>query len=540
MHTLHFTPNGTNRTPEIMEALRSAADGTTLSFENGVYDFYKDGTYEDYFSPSCNMSCDKWVVFPILRKRNLVIEGGGATFLFHDRVFPFIVQHTDNVTLKNFTVDFSFPRYIEAVTDTVTEHGIRLRIVDKDVDFSTNDAGNLCIHVGDETIATCEKRFFLEERGVHCFLVAGDYYYDTENWPADAFFCRAERDGDGVFLRFTGNTTYIPQFTPGKRLAISYDENRMNDVIFLDRSKNIRVENVTVHRGAGMGIIGNCCENLTADGFVIEPKPGRGDLFSTTADGMLLTNFTGLIHINNCRLHNTMDDAMSIHGFYTQIERITAPDKCLVRLTHPSQSGIKPYSPGDVVTFSDGETLRETVTATVKHACTTRDPDRITLCFGEPIFGRVKAGDWVENKTKMPEVLIENSEFDTFPALRIGNPKKTVFRNNIVKNGIFLVNDLLSYWAASGCTHHLTVTGNTFVHAHIGFAVRARDDAMPHTDITVEHNTFMDCACAMHVTHAEDIRFVENTLINSGDAVFDETCKNVTKVSKGECNALWH
>lgn len=50
MTTLHLTPNGKNRTPEIVEALRTANDDTTLCFENGVYDFYKDGTHEDYFS----------------------------------------------------------------------------------------------------------------------------------------------------------------------------------------------------------------------------------------------------------------------------------------------------------------------------------------------------------------------------------------------------------------------------------------------------------------------------------------------------------
>lgn len=417
-----------------------------------------------------------------------------------------------------------------AVTEAVTEDAVRIRILDRDLAYSVNKMRNLSFSVGDETFETCEKRFFLQEvGGGNCYLVAGTHFYENNDNPAPVFYCDAETDGDCLVFGKNEKTDFLPQFTMGKPLAVSYDENRMNDVIFLDRSKNVRVENVTIYRGAGMGIIGNCCENLTADGFVIEPKPGRGDLFSTTADGMLLTNFTGKIHINNCRLHNTMDDAMSIHGFYTQIERVTAPDKILVRLVHPSQSGIKPYTKGDVVTFSDGETLRETVTATVRHAYMARDPDRITLCFEEPIFDRVKSGDWVENKSKMPEVLIENSEFDTFPALRIGNPIKTVFRNNTVKNGTFLVNDLLSYWAASGCTHHLTVTGNTFVHAHIGFTSRARADAMPHTDITVEHNTFIDCACAMSASHAESIRFVENTLVNSGDAVFDETCKNVAK-----------
>ncbi len=529
MPNIFFTPNGENRTPEIVNAIRTAADGTTVFFAPGVYDFYREGSHEDYFSPSCNTSSDKWVIFLIIGKKNLTIDGNGATFLFHDRVFPFISQHTEGLTLRNFTIDFSFPLYLDAVTEEVTDDFIRIRILDTDVSCHTNNMKNLCVPVGDEIFETCERRFFLQELGgPNCYLVAGKYFYENKNLPTTVFYCDAYKDDGTIVFRKNGNTSAYPNFMVGRRLAVSYDENRMNDVMFLDRSKDILVENVKIHRGAGMGIVGNCCENLTADNFTIEVAPERDESFSTTADGMLLTNFTGLIHVKNCKIHNTMDDAMSIHGFYTRVERITAPDKLTTRLVHLQQSGIKPYSRGDTVTFSCGETLKETVTATVKDACMGRDTDIISLTFTEPIFENVKAGDWIENKTKMPEVIIENSDFCSFPALRIGNPKKTVFRNNKVKNGAFIINDLLSYWAASGCVHNLKIENNTFENSGIIFDYRRGSAIVKHSDITIKNNIFINCPTSMLASHAERISFTDNTLENSGNAFFDETCSDIT------------
>ncbi len=530
MNRIVFSPNGQNRTPEVVEALRTAPDGTTLCFEPGVYDFSAEDAYRGYFSPSCNMSSDKKVIFPILSKKNITVDGGGAVFLFHDRVFPFIAQHSEAVTLQNFTVDFSFPRYIQAVTEEITDQYIKLGLLDEDVDFFTNEVGNLCVRCGQETMDTGQQRFFLEERGVHCYLVAGKCYYDTEGWSADIFFCDAVKEGSAVKLFYNSTTDYVPAFTPGKRLAISYDESRMNDVIFLDRSKDITVQNVTVHRGAGMGIVGNCCHGLTLDHFVIEPRAERNDLFSTTADGILLTNFSGKIHMRGCRLQRTMDDAMSIHGVYTVIDRIVAPDKLIVKHLHRQWTGVNVCFPGDVITFSAADTMEETGTAVVKEAYFERDLRQLVISFTEPLGSGVHIGDWLENKTRMPEVLIEGCDFGHFPALRLGSPKRTVFRNNTLHDGKLIINDLLGYWCASGCVHDLCIADNRFERSTVE-VLQTRDsrtDAM-HTNITVADNRFTDCACALRAQCTEGIRFLGNQLIRTGRPVFDGTCRDVTE-----------
>ena len=58
-NSIYFSPNGENRTPDIVKTLLHAPDNTVVRFEKGVYDFYSDGAYKGYFFPGCNRSGEK-------------------------------------------------------------------------------------------------------------------------------------------------------------------------------------------------------------------------------------------------------------------------------------------------------------------------------------------------------------------------------------------------------------------------------------------------------------------------------------------------
>ena len=73
---LRRCPDRRNRTGEIVEALRTAPDGSVIRFEPGIYDFFADDAFSGYFCPSCNKSSDKKVIFPVLRKKNITLDGG--------------------------------------------------------------------------------------------------------------------------------------------------------------------------------------------------------------------------------------------------------------------------------------------------------------------------------------------------------------------------------------------------------------------------------------------------------------------------------
>ena len=520
-------PNGQNRTPEVVRLLLNAPDGTTLRFAPGVYDFYAEGALGGYFCPGCNRNGDKQVIFPLLHRRNVTIDGGGAKFLFHDRVFPFIAQDCERVTLKNFSVDFSFPRCLEATVTEMTQEGFFLEIDPAAYRYGVNEAGNLLIGAGSETFSSSERRYFLEQRDWHCFLSVGDIFYENVNSPADVIYCQAEQRTRGIFLRYLPGSVRV-QFTCGKRLMLSYDELRENDVIFLERCRNTIIEYVHILHGAGMGVVGQCCENLNLDHFSVDPQDDG--LYATTADAILLTNFSGKVCLENVRVDRSVDDALSIHGFYTCVEQITDRKKAVVRLMHLSQAGTNPYFPGDRLIVSDGKSMARNGVVTVKRAYRRDDLALIFLEFEEELSGLLKPGDFLENSERTPEVEIRHCTFLNFPAIRLASAKRTVFEHNVVKNchGL-LVNDLMQYWHASGCVDGLIIQDNLFENMETGvhaFVQRPDSSQVRHRGIVIRRNRFVNCQTGIKACSVDGLMVEGNVFEENEQTIVVENCLN--------------
>ncbi len=493
-NTIRFIPNGQNRTPEVVRALLHAAAGTTLFFEPGTYDFFADGAYRGYFFPGCNRNGDKQVIFPLLHCRGVTIEGDDAHFMFHDRVFPFIMQDCTDICLRGFSVDFSFPRCLEGTVKSVDPDGFMLEMDILGYGCEVNAYGNLLIPAGSEQFSSSERRYFLEQRDWHCFLSVGDIFYEHNNPPAAVVYCDAEMREDGVYFRYRSGSEKV-RFTVGKRLMISYDELRENDVIFLERCKNTAVEDVRIFHGAGMGIVGQCCENLHLNHYTVDP--GDDGLSATTADAILLTNFSGHICVENCLVDRSVDDAISIHGFYTRVDAVTDRCKATARMMHLSQAGTNPYFPGDVLVVSDGETMCKKGTVTVKRTFIRDDPALIYLETEESVNDLLRPGDILENPRRTPTVEIKNNVFKNFPAIRLSSAQKMVFENNRVENcHALLINDLIRYWSVSGCVNDLTIQNNLFANMGTGISVISERSAgadVRHQNIRILHNTFQNC-----------------------------------------------
>lgn len=531
MNKIIFHAERTNFTPRIVNALLHAADGSIFEFEKGTYDFYAGGAYEGYFFPSCNRSGDKKVCFPLLNLNDITIDGGGSEFIFHDRLFPFIIQKCANIRLKNFSIDFSFPRYCTAAVKSVSESAMELGIDRAIYDYSVNTRKNLCVNAGSCEFSTGETRYFLNQNGKCCYLSAGDIFYENEALPAPVFVCAAEETENGVILKNKGG--YMPEFTAGERLVISYDERRESDIFFFDRDKNSYVENVRIYRGAGMGIVGQCCENMTLNKLVIAPRERSGDVYSTTADGILLTNFSGRVTIENCVIDRTMDDAVSVHGYYTRVERITAYNKAVVRLMNKSQSGTNIYFPHDILHITDGKTMDETGLCTVVSSRIEDDTYLIFLEFKEDITSLLHIGDLLENPDRTPEAVIRGSVFSDFPSIRIGSAKRVLFENNTVRNssGVgVLINDIMRYWYASGRVHNVVIRNNTFENDRcaVGAVIqRLGDTSLKHENITVTGNEFINCGCNLDAESTDGLIFSNNKPDNAASNVSCRNCLNV-------------
>lgn len=196
-----------------------------------------------------------------------------------------------------FLLIFSFPRCLEAEVTEMNDEGFALKIKGDGCDV--NKFGNLLIKAGSETFSSSERRFFLEQRDWHCYIAAGDIYYENTGAPADVIYCDAVKRTDEIFFKYRENSVKV-KFTLNKRLTLSYDELRENDVFFMERCENTEIKDVHILHGAGIGVVGQSCENLRLENYVVDPMDEG--LYATTADAILLTNFKGKVIIDNCRV----------------------------------------------------------------------------------------------------------------------------------------------------------------------------------------------------------------------------------------------
>lgn len=473
--------------------LASAPAGARILLENAAYAFDGRGAYRGWFAPSNNQTGEKQVAFPLLGKKGLHLDGQGAVITFRDRLFPFILQDCQDVILENFTLDFSFPRYAVAVLTESDAQGLTLEIDPARYPFRVEADGALAFQAGSQWRSTREKKFFLASpagAAPSVYLVAGDTADPLTNLAAPVLRTDAALLAPGrVRLRYRAGSPRLA-CAPGAQLILSHDEDRENDVFFLERCKNVTLRHIRVLRGAGMGVVGQLCENVCIDGMRIAPDPARQEPLSITADAFHFLHCSGDLIIRRCEVRHSLDDAVNIHGIYTQAVSVSGHE-ALVRLGHQEQYGFNPYCPGDEV-----DVLREGRAAgRLRIAASRLTPDgaAIALSFAQTAEGTLCPGDYLDNPGRMPRVLLEGNVFEDCPRVLLSSPQPMrVAGNDLRLCGALTLIGGVDYWFESGMVRQALITGNRFSplgKPHPAMEIRVNGGgAQRHEHITITEN----------------------------------------------------
>ncbi|MBP1583945.1 MAG: hypothetical protein J6866_08315, partial [Victivallales bacterium] len=102
---------GDDWTLALREALHQCRlhPGCTLHLDGGVKHFRKKYAAEHEYFISNNDMGHKYIVFPVIGFDGLTIDGDGADLRFHGTVNPFVIDQSNDVTLRNFSVDYDHP-----------------------------------------------------------------------------------------------------------------------------------------------------------------------------------------------------------------------------------------------------------------------------------------------------------------------------------------------------------------------------------------------------------------------------------------------
>ena len=485
-------------TPEVFQTLESCPDGATLKFPKGEYHFYPDRAFEKYYYISNNRHSLKRVAFPIIEKKNITVDGNGSRFIFHGEIVPFVLEQSEHITLKNFSIDWHRPFYSQGVITAADDTGVEIEIDRETYPYHFTGNGELLFDGEGWSHGFNEGVFEMDPR------TGGPAYLSGDNL---GHFTRPEFNvtpSGKNRIRFNNHFPHTP--TIGNVLLLRHYP-RLCPGIHLKQSQNTVINQVELNHCGGMGLIAQFSENVTIENCAVRPTPGTNRLFSVTVDACHFVNCKGLIRIKDSFFSNQMDDPANVHGINTRIKEILDDFTVITERVHPEQYGVEIAFPGDTMEAAHNDDLLSYTRLTVK-TIKEVDPQFCKIVFKEPLPETLRPNDILDNLSWSADVHISGctSCNNRARGYLLTTPGKIILENNRIAAagaGVKISGDA-NYWFESGPVQDVVIRNNRFGDCCYGPPTwgRAVIDIDPeienpwknrecyHRNIRIENNTF--------------------------------------------------
>ena len=453
MKEIQIEQVGTDMVPVVFQALEECNDDAVIKFPKGDYHFWPTFAFEKYYYISNNRHGLKRVAFPIIGKKNITIDGGGARFIFHGEIIPFVVENSERITLKNFSIDWERPFYSEGVITEADESGVTLEIGRALYPYHFKN-GEMIFEGEGWARSFSEGVFEIDSKTDAPAYLSGDAMGLGITKDLGV-----EEVSDGV-IRFNQKFPQIP--TVGNILLLRHYR-RHSPGIHLKRSKDSLIENVTLHHAGGMGVIGQFCENVTVRNSTVSPSGNRH--FSVTVDATHFVNCRGEIRLEDCLFEGQLDDPCNVHGINTRIKEVLDSRTLVTERVHHEQHGVEIGFASDRVHFSDNETLLGYAENRIEKVdWINARYSRIT--FEQDLPDDLQAGHVLENMSWTPEFTLSDRTCRNNRArgCLISTPGKVVVENNRIASsgaGVKISGDA-NHWFESGAVRDVLICNNEF------------------------------------------------------------------------------
>jgi hypothetical protein len=446
--------NAVEAVQRALEACRRL-DQPVLVFPRGRYDFWPQHSVEKtYFESNTTAVNPKRLAIFIEGFAGLTVDGGGSSFVFHDRMQPFTVDRSTGVTIRDLSIDWDIPLSAEAVVEAATEEYLDLGIDDRQFPYVIEK--DRIVFVGEGWKSGWWDAMEFDGRTLQVVPGTGDSGCLGPGWKDH----RAEALAPG---RVRLHRRFGRRPAPGNVLVLRHSE-RDHAGIFVADSRDVVVENVDLFHSAGLGLLAQFTENLTVRGFRAVPSPARRVL-SGHDDGVHVSNCRGLVLIERSRFHGLMDDPVNVHGTSVRVVGRPAPDRLLCRFVHEQSTGMTWGRAGDRVGFIEHRSMRTIGEGTLA-GFEARDRDTFEVRLETPVPAGTVEGDALENLSWSPDVTIRDNAFESNRArgVLVSTPGRVlVERNRFDSSGsaILIAGDA-NYWYESGAVRDVTIRENVF------------------------------------------------------------------------------
>ncbi|MEI6644665.1 MAG: right-handed parallel beta-helix repeat-containing protein [bacterium] len=461
--------DGLDDTPAVQAALKACAGAPSrLVFGPGQYDFYPDRAPERYLFVSNNDEGLKRIAFPLGNSESIEIDGQGALFMFRGWITPFALDHAKNITLKNFSMDW---------TRTFHSEGKILEVNTNGLTVSFSEAFPYAVRNG-ILVFTDGKKSQEQQTTVKGSELTYPYgsmlEFDAQKRET-AYMARDYWVKGGVMAQDLGQhkvRIILPKLTGtvGNILVFGPSHRDCPGIVISD-SANVTVNHVNLYHCGGMGVIAQRSRDITVDHVQVTPAPGSGRVVSITADATHFVNCSGKIILSNSLFENQKDDATNVHGIYARMARLLAPDLIEVQLLHPQQQGFDFIVPGGKLELVHGPSLvtyGEAIVKTVERV--NKEFTRVTLT--QPLPAESIVGDVVASTDGYPETWIHHCVIRNNRArgILLGSRAKMVIEENVfhTPGAAILLEGDGRFWYEQAGVRDLVIRKNTFDNCNFG------------------------------------------------------------------------
>lgn len=462
--------------------------------------------------------------------KNITIDGCGSTLQMNGEMTSFVLDRCEGIILKNLNIDYKHPTQTEV---EVLEEGKDYLIVQV---HPTSQ-----YRIVDEQLEWYGDGWSFRNGIAQSYDRASNMTW--RSWsPMENLIRAVELRPNVLYLQYKEK----PQV--GLHIVFQMRDSFRDEVSgFVNRSKNVQLENLNFYYLGNFGVVCQYSENVTFDRCNFAPRPDSGRTNAGFADFIQVSGCRGMIDIRNSRFSGAHDDPINIHGTHLRVTEFLSPNRLKVRFMHDQTFGFEAFFKGDDIELVDPLSLLAVEKAKVKEAKLVT-PREMELTLSGPLSPEViqRKDLVVENVLWTPEVRITNNYFERIPTrgILITTRRKSLIEGNtfygMQMSGILVADDGLS-WYESGPVHDLTIRRNTFFNCgepiiNIDPENREYKGAV-HKNITIEENYFYMRKNSSSVIRAKavDGLVIRHNLIYTSDA---EKNKESDFIQTRDCNEV--
>ncbi len=548
------TDIASDATPFVLEKILKAKELliSEIKFEKGIYHFYPDKGLEQFCYISNHNDVVIKTAFPIFNMRNLMIDGQGSTFVFHGKMIPFLIDESQDISIKNLSIDWEIPFHSEAlvVANNLEERTFDLQISD-DYRYEIRNEQLYFIkesyehNLGQAILYDPERKAIAFNTESYTPLTLYDYMSKKEITEKVISSYKYKLDPIAPSLRVLGKEfrLQVKEIKPGlvrifnhgkemppigKILVCKGEQhlNRLAPAIRLTGTYGFEATNVNIHHAGGMGVIAENSADLILDNVNVTPSNGR--MVSTTADATHFVGCRGKVVLKNCTFNNQLDDATNVHGTYQEVVDLLGGNSIGVRMGHYQQQGFVVGKVNDTIGLVRlNESFFPYDELTIKSTQRLNSRYQI-ITFNEALPKDLKSGDLIENLNGYPEVLVENCNISGNRArgLLLSSPKKTVIKNNFFSTEMeaLLIPVESGHWYESGNGSNITIENNIFQDCNhsgynrgvIRFVTDDDNENIAFNNIKIRGNTFNHFDnLVLEIANTNNLEFSNNTISRS-------------------------